>query len=120
MPGWHAAGSLVGLALVAGSFLYIAALGDRMRRSRSARTLGGLLLLIPALAGIAILATRTDPTLLWGSGLLLSFTVVLFVSFVYPAKPERRQRPMRRRERAEPALILIQRHPSVERRSSRA
>jgi hypothetical protein len=65
------------------------------------RTLGGLLLLIPAAAGIATLATRTDAALLWGSGLLLSFTVMLFVSFVYPATPERRQRPMRQRERSE-------------------
>jgi hypothetical protein len=43
---------------------------------------------------------------------------MLFVSFIYPAVPERRQRPMRRRERSEPSLILIQRHPSAERRGS--
>jgi MFS family permease len=117
MPGWIAVGGLAGLALVALSFLYIAVLGDRMRRSAHARMLGGLLLLIPAAACIAVLATRTDDALLWGSGLLLSFTVMLFVSFVYPAVPERRQRPMRRRERTEPSLILVQRHPSAERRA---
>jgi len=120
MSGWVALGGLTGLALVALSFFYIAALGNRMRRSGFVRTLGGLLLLIPAAAGVATLATRTDAPLLWGSGLLLSFTVVLFVSFVYPATPERRQRPMRQRERSErlePALILVQRHASSERRS---
>jgi membrane protein implicated in regulation of membrane protease activity len=117
MPGWIAVSGLTGVALVALSFFYIAALGDRMRRSRPVRTLGGLLLLIPAAAGIAMLATRTDPDLLWAAGLLLSFTVMLFVSFVYPAVPERRQRRMRRRERSEPALILVQRHPSTERRT---
>jgi putative effector of murein hydrolase LrgA (UPF0299 family) len=118
MPGWIAVGGLAGLALVALSFLYIAVLGDRMRRSGHVRTLGGLLLLIPAAVGITTLATRTEAPLLWASGILLSFTVMLFVSFVYPAIPDRRQRPMRRRERerVEPALILVQRHPSAERR----
>jgi peptidoglycan/LPS O-acetylase OafA/YrhL len=109
MPGWIAVGGLAGLALVALSFFYIAALGDRMRRSRQLRTLGGLLLMIPAAAGITMLATRNDAPLLWGSGALLSFTVMMFVSFVYPATPERRQRPMRRRERAEPVLAAAHR-----------
>jgi hypothetical protein len=116
LPGWVAVGGLAGVALISLSFLYIAILGDRMRRSRHVRTLGGLLLMIPTAAGMTMLATRTDATLLWGSALLLSFTVMLFVSFVYPATPDRRQRPMRRRERNEPALILVQRHPSAERR----
>jgi MFS family permease len=119
MPGWIVAGGLAGLALVALSFLYVAVLGDRMRRSAYTRALGGLLLLIPAAAGIAMLATRTDAELLWGSAILVSFTVLLFISFVYPAAPDRRQRPMRRRERSEPALVLVQRHPSAERRDTR-
>jgi len=119
LPAWVAVGGLAGLALVALSFLYIAALGGRMRRSGHTRMLGGLLLLIPAAGGITVLATRTDPALLWGSGLLVSFTMLLFISFVYPASGDRRQRPMRRRERTEPALVLVQRHPSVERRGSR-
>jgi hypothetical protein len=117
ISGWVAVGGLVGLALVALSFFYIAALGDRMRRSGNTRVLGGLLLLIPAAAGIVTLATRTDASMLWGSALLLSFTVMLFVSFVFPATPDRRQRPMRERERREPALILVQRHASSERRT---
>jgi peptidoglycan/LPS O-acetylase OafA/YrhL len=119
MPAWIAVGGLAGLALVALSYLYIAALGGRMRRSGHTRVLGGLLLLIPAVGGLTMLATRTDPTLLWGSALLVSFTMLLFISFVYPASPDRRQRPMRRRERTEPALVLVQRHPSAERRGSR-
>jgi peptidoglycan/LPS O-acetylase OafA/YrhL len=109
MPGWIAVGGLAGLALVALSFIYIAVLGDRMRRSGHLRTLGGLLLMIPAAAGATILATRNDAPMLWGSGALLSFTVMMFVSFVYPATPERRQRPMRRRERNEPVLVAVQR-----------
>jgi hypothetical protein len=118
MPGWIAVGGLAGVALIALSFFYIAALGDHMRRSAHARAFGGLLLMIPAAAGIVVLATRTDIPLLWGSGLLLSFTVMLFVTFVYPAIPERRKRRPRQRERSEPTLILVQRHPSAERRGS--
>ena len=120
MPGWLAVGGLAGLALVASSFFYIAVQGARMRRSGPLRVLGGVLLLIPAVAGAAVLATRTDEPLLWGAAGLLSITVMLFVSFVYPATRDRRQRPMRRHERKEPSLILIQRHPSAERRGSGA
>ena len=119
MPTWIAIGGLAGLALIALSFLYVAAFGDRMRRSAHVRALGGLLLLIPAAAGIIVLATRTNAELLWASGILVSFTVLLFISFVYPAAPDRRQRPMRQRERSEPSLVLVQRHPSAERRGSR-
>ena len=116
MPGWMTVGGLAGLALVAASFLFIAVMGKRMRRSAPLRLLGGLLLAVPAAAGAAVLATRTDEPLLWGAAALLSITVMLFVSFVFPAARDRRQRPMRRRERREPGLILVQRHPSIERR----
>jgi uncharacterized membrane protein YdcZ (DUF606 family) len=115
MPAWVAVGGLAGVSLVALSFLYIAALGDRMRRSAGLRILGGLLLMVPAAGGITMLATRTDPELLWCSGVLLAFTVVMFLSFVLQVLPERRQRPMRRRERAEPSLVLAP--PQVGRRS---
>jgi hypothetical protein len=119
LPVWVAVGGLAGLALIALSFLYVAALGDRMRRSAQARTLGGLLLMIPAAASIAMLATRSDIPLLWGSGVLLSFTVLLFLSFVYPAAPDRRQRPMRQRERTEPVLAVVHQLPLARRRDSR-
>jgi hypothetical protein len=119
LPVWVAVGGLAGLALIALSFLYVAALGDRMRRSAQARTLGGLLLMIPAVASIAMLATRSDIPLLWGSGVLLSFTVLLFLSFVYPAAPDRRQRPMRQRERTEPVLAVVHQLPVARRRDSR-
>jgi len=109
LPAWVAVGGLAGLGLVALSFFYIAVLGARMRRSGQLRTLGGLLLMIPAAAGATMLATRNDATLLWGSGALLAFTVMMFVSFVYPATPDPRQRPMRCRERTEPVLVPVQR-----------
>jgi hypothetical protein len=111
MPGSMAAAGMAGMALVASSFLYLALMGDRMRRPGPARTIGALLLLLPAAAGAAMLATRTDIALLWGSGVLLSFTVMLFVSFVFPATSDHRHRPMRQHERREPALMLVQRTP---------
>ena len=107
MPAWSAVGGLAGLALVSFSFLYIGMFGKRMRHSGPARTLGGLLLLVPAAASVAMLATRSDPTLLWGSGILLCLTMLLFLSVVYPAGLHRRHRPLRRRERREPVLALI-------------
>jgi hypothetical protein len=119
LPPLLAFGGLAGLGLVAMSFLYIAALGDRMRRPGNVRTVGALLLLVPAAAGIAMLATRNDPALLWGAGILLSFTVLLYLSFVFQGTQDRRQRPMRLRERSEPMLVVVQRHPSTERRGAR-
>jgi hypothetical protein len=119
MPAWIAVGSLAGLSLAALSFLYVAALANRMRRSAQVRMLGGLLLMIPIVGGITMLATRTDEALLWGSALLVSFSVMLFITFVYPAGPYRRQRPMRRRERSEPVLAVIPVHPAAKRRGPR-
>lgn len=107
MPGWLAVGGMVGMALMAFSFLYVAAFGNRIRRSSQTRTRGGLLLMIPAVASLTMLATRNDMAVIWASGILLSFTVLLFLSFVYPAAPDRRQRPMRRRERMEPKLVVV-------------
>lgn len=120
MPAWVAVGGLAGLGLVAISYLYVAALAKRMRRSAHARMMGGLLLLIPIAVGVTTLATRTDPAMLWGSGVMLAFTVLLFLNFVYPAAPDRRQRPMRRRERSEPVLAIVHQHPSAKPRNPRS
>jgi hypothetical protein len=107
LPPWVAVMGLVGLTVMAGSFFYVGVLGDRMRRPGHIRTLGGLLLMIPAVAAVTMLGTRNDPALLWCSGALLAFTVLLFISFVYPAAMDRRQRPMRLRERHEPVLSVV-------------
>lgn len=104
MPGRPVVAGLIGLGLVSGSFLYIALLAPRMRRSRALRILGGMLLMVPAAAGLAVLWTRTQETMLWGGGLLLLVSVLMFISFIFPATPDRRQRPMRARDRQEPAL----------------
>lgn len=103
MPGWPVLGGLFGMSLVSGSFLYIALLGSRMRRSIILRILGGLLLLLPMAASIAVLLTRTQEEMLLASGALLAAAVLMFISFVFPGFPES-QRPMRKRDRQEPAL----------------
>jgi hypothetical protein len=104
MPGWPVLGGLFGMSLISGSFLYIALLAPRMRRSIVLRILGGALLLLPMAASLAVLWTRTQEEMLWASGLLLAASVLMFISFIFPAIPDGRQRPMRERERQEPAL----------------
>jgi hypothetical protein len=104
MPGWPVLGGLFGMSLVSGSFLYIALLASRMRRSIVLRILGGVLLLVPMAASLAVLWTRTQEEMLWASGLLLATSMLMFIGFVFPGIPDGRQRPMRERERQEPAL----------------
>ncbi|KQV35416.1 hypothetical protein [Massilia sp. Root335] len=104
MPGWPVLGGLFGLSLISGSFLYIALLAPRMRRSIALRALGGLLLMLPAAVGGGVLWQRSEAEMLWCGGLLLAASVLMFISFVFPATPDRRQRPMRKRDRQEPAL----------------
>ncbi|WP_322404003.1 hypothetical protein [Massilia luteola] len=104
MPGWPVLGGLFGLSLISGTFLYIALLAPRMRRSIALRALGGLLLMLPAAVGGVVLWTRSEEEMLWSGGLLLAASVLMFISFVFPAIPDRRQRPMRKRDRQEPAL----------------
>jgi hypothetical protein len=97
MSATKAAAALLGMALVSASFVYIGAAGDRMRRSARARMLGALLLAVPIAGSLGLLATRHDVAVLWCSGVVLTFSLVLFLGFVFPSV-ERRQRPMRRRE----------------------
>jgi hypothetical protein len=104
MPGWPVLGGLFGMCLISGSFLYVALLGPRMRRSIDLRMLGGLLLMVPALVGLATLCTRNEAAMLWSGGALLMTTILMFISFVFPAPTEHRQRPMRKRDLQEPVL----------------
>jgi hypothetical protein len=104
MSGWPVVGGLFGMTLISGSFLYIALLASRMRRSIALRILGGMLLMVPAAVGFAMLWTRDEAPMLWAGGALLVTTILMFLSFVFPATADRRQRPMRKRDRQEPAL----------------
>ena len=104
MPGLSVVGSVLGICLLSGSFLYIALLAPRMRRSIPLRILGGVLLMLPAALSLVALWSSSEEAMLWCGGLLLAATVLMFISFIFPATPDRRQRPMRERERQEPAL----------------
>lgn len=104
MPGLSVVGSVLGICLLSGSFLYIALLAPRMRRSIPLRILGGVLLMLPAALSLVALWSSSEEEMLWCGGLLLTVTVLMFISFIFPATPDRRQRPMRERERQEPAL----------------
>lgn len=104
LPGWPVLGGLFGMSLISGSFVYIALLAPRMRRSIALRGLGGLLLMIPASVSVVMLCTSGTEEMLWCSGMLLAASLLMFICFVFPATPDRRQRPMRERERQEPAL----------------
>src|SRR5690349_1088798 len=73
MPGLVALFSLFVTALMAGSFLFVAAAAPRMRRHASERKLGALLLAIPALGALAMLVSASETFLLLASGLLLAF-----------------------------------------------
>jgi hypothetical protein len=109
MSGKMVAGGLIGMALIALSFFYIAMAGRQMRRDVRARMLGGFLLLIPAAASLGVLATGKNPAMLGGGGALLVFTILLFLSFVLPATASHRQRPMRQRERHEATVLQLHR-----------
>jgi len=104
LPGWPVLGGLFGMCLISGSFLYVSLLGLRMRRSIALRMLGGLLLMVPAVVGLAMLWTSDVAAMLWSGGALLMTTILMFISFVFPAPSEHRQRPMRKRDRQEPVL----------------
>ncbi|MCS0582521.1 hypothetical protein NX784_13050 [Massilia pinisoli] len=104
MDGLPVLVSVLGICLLSGSFLYIALLAPRMRRSIPLRILGGVLLMLPAALSLVALWSSSEEEMLWCGGLLLAVTVLMFISFIFPATPDRRQRPMRERERQEPAL----------------
>ena len=67
LPGWPVLGGLFGMCLISGSFLYVSLLGLRMRRSIALRMLGGLLLMVPAVVGLAMLWTSDVAAMLWAA-----------------------------------------------------
>jgi hypothetical protein len=104
VPGLVALAGSAGLALVAVSFFFIAFAGNRMRKSAGLRVAGGVLLAIPVIAGAVMLWNGQQAELLCASGVLLALSIVLFVSFVFPATSQSKHRPMRKRDAIEPTL----------------
>ena len=107
--GWPVltvAGFLLGLAVMSASFIYAGLMGERMRQKGRERSLGSLLLAVPISGGLVLLASSKSEVQLWSSGALLAVSLLLFLSFIYPGL-DRRRRPMRRRERSEPLLVMV-------------
>jgi len=104
LPGLSVLGGVLGTSLVCAAFLYVAVLAPRMRRALVLRILGGVLLLVPAVIGVVMMCSHGTPAVMLVGALLFAAAILMFSGFVFPAAPDRRQRPMRRRERQEPAL----------------
>ena len=94
------------LALITASFFFIGLFGHRMRRSVPLRTVGGLLLAVPLVAGVAFVAETRYLQAVYLCVVMFCMAAVLFVSFVYPGSQVRKHRPMRPREALEPYLDL--------------
>jgi hypothetical protein len=102
--GWSAvavAAGLIVVAAVSATFIYIGVAGERMIRNRTDRIVGGVMLLIPMISGLAMLIGRKDSSQMVAGGIVLGFSLLLFLSFVYPAM-EPRSRKLRQRERQDP------------------
>jgi len=94
------------LATIAASFFYIGLLGHRMRRSMPLRAVGGLLLAVPLVTGVALVAETRYLQAVYLCVVMFCMAAVLFVSFVYPGSQVRKQRPMRPREARDPFMEL--------------
>ena len=94
------------LATIAASFFYIGLFGHRMRRSRPLRAVGGLLLAVPLVTGVALVAETRYLQAVYLCVIMFCMAAILFVSFVYPGSQVRKHRPMRPREALDPFLEL--------------
>jgi hypothetical protein len=88
----------VALALVSAGFFLIGFKGYSMKRSLALRVAAGVLLALPSVGATWVLVGAKAADLLWPSGMLLCFTILVFITFVYPAPRESKHRPMRPRE----------------------
>jgi Ca2+/Na+ antiporter len=107
--GWTVLAGCAGLALVASSFFFIGIAGYHMKRSALLRAVAAVLLTVTFIAMAAVVWRNDVPDMWWMNGLVLCFTAVLFIVFVYPASRQRKHRPMRARELAEPHLAPLAR-----------
>jgi hypothetical protein len=90
------------LAAIAGSFFYIGLAGHRMRRSIPLRAIGGMLLSVPLVTGVAMVAETRYLQAVYLCVLMFCMAAILFVSFVYPGSQVRKHRPMRPRDSLDP------------------
>lgn len=70
------------LLLAASSFFFIGMTGHRIKRSPGLLRLCAMVLLAPFVAGAATLWGSAEPTALWLSGALLSFTLIVSLTLL--------------------------------------
>jgi len=75
---------LGGMLLAAGGYFVIGLTGHRMRRSPPLRALASLLMMVPFAASATVVWHGGHPMLLRVCAFLIVFTLVLYLSFVYP------------------------------------
>lgn len=94
---------LIGLVLASSGFFLVGMAGHRMRRSWQLRALAALLLAPPVGASVLVMWRGGSPTMLWMCSLMLSFTLVLYLTVVCPVVSTDGPRRLRKREpRLEP------------------
>ena len=79
-----AAATLACLVLGACAFFVIGMAGHLLRRSALLRAVAALLLAVPLAFCAALLWRGAAPVFMWMAGLLLCFTLTLYLTFVYP------------------------------------
>ena len=75
---------LAGMLLAAGGYFVIGLAGHRMRRSPPLRSLAALLMMMPFAASATVVWHGGHPMLLRVCFFLMAFTLVLYLSFIYP------------------------------------
>jgi len=97
---------LGGMLLAAGGYFVIGLAGHRMRRSPELRSLAALLMMMPFTASATVIWHGvSSPTLMRICGFLMAFTLVLYMTFIYPLMhtPKPRPKPMSESDYSQPA-----------------
>ncbi len=84
---------LGGMVLAAGGYFVIGLAGHRMRRSPPLRSLAALLMMMPFAASATVVWHGGSPMLLRICGFLMAFTLVLYMTFIYPLMHTPKPRP---------------------------
>ncbi len=98
-------GACIVIAVLASGFFVIGIAGNRMKRSRRARALAGVLLGFPIFGCIGLLLLDESPVQVWMVGPLLVCAIVLFLGFVYPGRRGPKHRRLRPRD---PAAVVAE------------
>jgi hypothetical protein len=94
----RSAALLAAMLLASASFFFIGMTGHRIKHSPKLARLCLLVLLVPLLAGAAMLWGSAEPAVLWMSGVLLGFTLIVALALALPLLSEPSARRLRARE----------------------